>query len=244
MAGALAQGRREEAGRVVSAGLLLAAGLGVAGTALLLALAEPIATAMGTSEELWQPTLAYLRVRAWAAPAVLLVTVGNGAFRGYGDTRTPLVLVLALNVVNLVLDPILIFGAGFGIAGAAMATVVAQWAGALGFLVALARGPVALRVPSGADLRHLLGVGSVLSIRTFALVFTMTVATSLATRLGKVPIAAHQVAWQLWLMFALVVDAFALAGQSLIAEHLGAGRPGVAREIGDRLLVWRSLIHI
>ncbi|MCO4748365.1 MAG: MATE family efflux transporter [Proteobacteria bacterium] len=238
VATALGDGRRDEAGRLVSAGLLLATVLGVAGTAGLLWLAEPIAAAMGTTEELWAPTLAYLKVRAWAAPAVLLVTVGNGAFRGFGDTRTPLALVLVLNLINLVLDPLLIFVAGWGIAGAAGATVAAQWAGALLFLGALARGPVPLRMPSMVDLTRLLGVGSVLSIRTFALIFTMTVTTSLATRMGKVPIAAHQVASQLWLMFALIVDAFALAGQSLIAEHVGAGRPQVARAIGDRLMVW------
>ncbi|TNE90561.1 MAG: MATE family efflux transporter [Deltaproteobacteria bacterium] len=238
VAGALGQDKREEAGRIVSAGLALAVAFGALGVVGLLAFDEAIVAAMGAGPELVEPTLAYLRIRAWAAPAVLLLTIGNGAFRGYGDTRTPLWLTLGLNFVNLVLDPLLIFGLGWGIEGAAAATTMAQWLGGLGFVGLLFRGPVPLAMPTVADVRALLGVGSVLSVRTVALVFTMTVTTSLATRFGKVPIAAHQVAMQLWLMFALIVDAFALAGQSLIADHLGAGRVVEARRVGDRLLVW------
>ena len=65
---------------------------------------------------------------------MLVITVGNGAFRGVQDTRTPFVVTVALSAVNLVLDPILIFGAGWGITGAAVATVAAQWLGAAAFV--------------------------------------------------------------------------------------------------------------
>jgi putative MATE family efflux protein len=234
VAGATGKGEHEEAAGVISAGVLLSVVLGLLGTAVLVLLAEPIATAMGTRPEMWEDTLSYLRIRAYAAPAVLLVTVGNGAFRGLGDTRTPLWVTLGLNLVNLVLDPVLMFGFGWGIAGAAWATLVAQWLGALAFVVLLLPKPA----PTLRHIRQLLGVGSVLSIRTFSLIFTFTVITGLATRFGPEVIAAHQVAIQLWLLPALIIDSFALAGQSLVAEYVGAGRPGDAREVSDRLLVW------
>lgn len=238
VATALGDGRRAEAGRLVSAALGIAVVLGMVAALLLWGLAETLVAWMGAEGSLVDATLVYLRVRLFAAPAVLLVTVGHGAFRGYGDTRTPLWITLALNAVNLVLDPLLIFGLGWGLAGAAWSTVVAQWCGALVFVWALRRGPVALLRPGLGDVGRLLGVGSILSVRTFALVFALTAATSLATRLGEVSIAAHQVASQLWLMFALFVDAFAMAGQSLVADHLGAGRPGAARRVARRLLQW------
>jgi putative MATE family efflux protein len=238
VADALARDARAEAGRIISAGLGIAVALGLVGTAVLLALEVPILRAMGAEGSLLEATGTYLRVRAWAAPAVLLVTVGNGAFRGFGDTRTPLRITLWLNLVNMGLDALFLFGLGWGLWGAALATTVAQWLGALLFVRRLARGPVPIGITAVAEIRMLLGVGSVLSIRTAALIFTMTVTTSLATRLGEVSIAAHQVAMQLWLMFALLVDAFALAGQSLIAEHLGAGEVQRARRVADRLLVW------
>jgi len=85
----------------------------------------------------------YLRIRALSAPAVLVETVAIGAYRGLLDTRTPLLVSGAANFVNLVLDPILIFGLGpvpaFGVAGAAAATAAAEWGSAAVFWVMLTR---------------------------------------------------------------------------------------------------------
>jgi MATE family multidrug resistance protein len=67
----------------------------------------------------------------------LLITASHGAFRGYQDTRIPLYVTLGLNGINLLLDPLFIFGFGWGIAGAAWATAAAQWSGALTFLLLL-----------------------------------------------------------------------------------------------------------
>src|SRR5690625_6316835 len=114
--------------------IMLALIAGVVATTILLIFSGPILRAMGASGELFDQALIYLRIRAFAGPAVLLVTAGHGAFRGYHDTKTPLVVTLILNVVNLILDPLFIFGFGWGIAGAAWATVVAQRTGALLFL--------------------------------------------------------------------------------------------------------------
>jgi putative MATE family efflux protein len=243
VARAVGEGRSAHAGRVVVAGLALALGLGAMATIVLITLAEPIAGWMGAQESLREETVSYLVARAWAAPAVLVITTANGAYRGFGDTRTPLWVALGLNAVNLILDPLLLFGLGWGVQGAAWATVVAQWVGAGAFLALLygrdrTRFVIPWELPSIEHLGVLLKVGSVLSIRTLALVFTLTAATSVATRMGETAVAAHQVAWQLWLMAALFVDAFAFAAQSLVAEHEGAGRGRQAREVSDRLLQW------
>ena len=92
---------------------------------------------------------AYLRVRALSA-AALIGTVSVGAYRGLLDTRTPLLVSGAAQLVNLALDPILIFGLGpipaFGVAGAAAATTAAEWGSAVAFWALLTpRGPVAAR---------------------------------------------------------------------------------------------------
>ena len=101
-----------------------------------------------------------------------------------------------------------------------------------------------LRVPSPAELVPLLRVGGVLSIRTFALVGTITLAAAVATRVGTAAIGAHQVAWQLWIAAALVVDAFAVAGQALVARYMGEEKPRIAREISDRLLVLGTVVGV
>lgn len=243
VAGALGEGDRDRAGRVVVAGLGLATALGVLGTVILLSFDVTFARWMGVEDAFLPETLAYLRARAWAAPAVLLVTAGHGAYRGHQDTTTPLWIALVVNAVNLALDPLLMFGLGWGVAGAAWATVAAQWTGAVGFLVLLygrdrERFGLPLELPRPAYVSELLGVGSALAVRTFALVFTFTAATSVATRLGATVVAAHQVAWQLFLMLAMFVDSFAFAAQSLVADRAGSGAPREARAMADRLLQW------
>lgn len=240
VARALGRGDRSAAGRTVTHAFVLAVGLGAVAVTLLQVFAGPVLTLMGATGELRAPAEAYLRIRALAGPALLIITAANGAFRGFQDTRTPLVITLGVALVNLVLDPLFIFTFGLGLTGAAIATTLAQWAGALAFLWVVARRRDAWRVPltlpSWVDLTPFLRVGWALLIRTFALIAAMTAATAVATRVGVLDVAAHQIASQLWLFLALVVDALAIAAQALVAKTVGEGRPEEARAVSDRLL--------
>jgi putative MATE family efflux protein len=243
VARAFGRGDTEAAGEVAVQALVLAVVTGVAATLVFLLAANPLLSMMGATGELRDPALSYLRIRALAGPAVLLIMASHGIFRGFQDTRTPLVVTLGLNVVNLVLDPLLIFGLGWGIAGAAWATVAAQWMGALWFLGLLLGPRRALlgsrpRLPRPSELLPFLRVGGELVLRTFALLGTLTVAAAVATRLGPAQVAGHQVAIQLWLLLALVVDAVAVAAQALVARYRGEGDPAVLRQVTNRLLGW------
>ena len=246
-----AVGRRDldTAGRITINALSLGALIGLAATALLLLFSAPILDLMGATGELREPALAYLHIRAFAGPAVLVIIAANGAFRGYQDTRTPLWVALIVNAINIVLTPALIFGAGWGIAGAAVATVVAQWTGALIFVWLLLvkyrqRFEIPLIGPRLKAMVPLIQIGGALVLRTTALVSTMSLATAVAARMGVVEVAAHQVAYQLWGFLALVVDALAVAGQALLAKYVGDQSPQVARAIGNRLLQWGLAIGI
>lgn len=248
VARAVGRGDLRAAGRLSVQALTLAAAVGLAAVAVLEGLARPILAVMGASGELTESALVYLRIRALAGPAVLLITAGHGIFRGYHDTRTPLYLTLGLNAVNVALDPLFIFVFGWGLAGAAWATLAAQWAGAAAFLAVLwarrRRLGIELRLPTPRDLIPFLRVGGELSLRTFALIGTMTLAAAVATRVGTVAVAAHQVAAQLWLLLALVVDALAIAAQAMVAGYRGAGEPAAARAASDRLLVWGAGVGV
>ncbi len=243
VARAFGRGDAEEAGRVAVQALVLAVGAGVAATLVLVLGADLFLAMMGATGELAEPARAYLRIRALAGPAVLLIMASHGIFRGFQDTRTPMVVTLGLNLVNLVLDPVLIFGLGWGIEGAAWATVIAQWLGAAWFLGLFAgrrRGLLgsAPKLPRPAELLPFLRVGGELVLRTFALIGTLTVAAAVATRLGPAQVAGHQVAIQLWLLLALVVDAVAVAAQALVARYRGEGDAGLLRAVTNRLLGW------
>ncbi|MFO7156839.1 MAG: MATE family efflux transporter [Pseudomonadota bacterium] len=240
---ALGRGDREEAGRIVVQAMGLAALAGFFVTLFLLGMARPLLALMGAKEELEAPALTYLRIRALAGPAVLLATAAHGAFRGYRDTRTPFWVALGVNLVNLVLDPLLIFGLGWGVAGAAWATVVAQWTGAVAFLWLLfvsRREAMGIpRVwPRLREMLPLLRVGGHMLMRTGALLGTMAFSTATAARMGVAVVAGHQIALQFWYFLALVLDTLAIAAQALVAHELGRGDRATARALGDRLLQW------
>lgn len=242
VARAIGGGRPEEARRWVGDALLLAVMLGAV-VALVLEMAAPLfVDLMGAGPEVADPAISYLRIRALAAPAVLLVTTGHGAFRGHKDTRTPLKVALGVNLLNLVLDPILIFVVGWGLEGAALATVIAQYFGAAWFLRLIVEREMATR-PRGlrASLPSLLDLGRngvLLTTRTGLLLGTLTIAASVATRLGPAEIAAHQLVAQVFLLSALLADSFAIAAQAMVGDTAARGDIDELHALNRRLVVW------
>lgn len=101
-------------------GLCVMVGLQTGGTWCLATMGVPLGS------PLYTPAKSYLTTRAWAAPVVLGIVVSEGAFRGYGDTKIPLLASLVASLINLVLDPILMFPLGLGVMGAAAATAFSQ----------------------------------------------------------------------------------------------------------------------
>jgi len=247
---ATARGRRDvtESGQVVRRALVIAWGIGVASAAFFFLAAHPLIGLMQAAPEVVDPAMGYLRVRAIAIPALLLITVGHGAYRGFQDTRTPLYVSLAVNVLNAVLDPILIFTLGFGIEGAALATVIAQWIGALVFLRLLSRKAKTEQWPTGRvrlwELRAFAAVGGMLTVRTVLLVATLTAATATAARVGTIEVAAHQIVSQVWFLLAMTVDALAIAAQAMVADLVGRDRHAAARTLSNRLLWWGLLVGV
>lgn len=185
------------------------------------------------------------RCRATAAPAVLLVTVGQGVFRGLQNMRAPLLVTLATNALHLGLDLLLMFHMGMGIRGAAISTAASEWlaAGAYCWLVWQRQDVLALwpppRVPLHEARRRMLPflqAGTAVVMRTGSLLGTKTLATAVAARLGPGAVASHQVLMQLWVLSSMLVDSLAVSGQTLIAVNLGKGEAGTARQISERLL--------
>ena len=239
VARALGRGDRAEAGRISVAAVLVGVALGVATAAVLMLTAREVLVVMGAGDDTLEGATTYLRIRALALPAVMLVTAGHGVFRGFQDTRAPLLVTVGLNLINLVLDPILIFGLGAGLAGAAWATVIAQWVGAVWFVALLWRRRDALglvwSLPERGDLRLLLGAGRALILRTGSLLTVLTVATAIAARIGTSSVAAHLVMFQIWLFLSLILDALAIAGQAMIGKTL-------ARDVGEAAAISRRLL--
>ena len=233
--GALAQGID---GMVLGVGLGIPLGIGVA------ALAEPLVRALGTSDAVTPYAVTYLRIIAIAFPAVLGVLAGVGVLRGLQDTRTTLYVTIAQVGVNLALCLLLVLGLGWGIAGSAVATGVAELLGLLAYGALLMRRARAERVairPSGAGVLRSARDGVPLFVRTLALRAVFLMAAAVAARLGDADLAAYHVTSTLFFALALALDALAIAGQALLGKTLGASDIEGSRHI-TRRLVWWSLI--
>lgn len=248
VAQARGRGRIIESGRVVQRALVLAGLVGIASTVVLVVGASFLVRLMQAGPEVIDPAVSYLRIRAFAVPAVLLILAANGAYRGFQDTKTPLYVTIAINGLNIVLDPLFMFGFDLGLEGAAWATLTAQWIGAAIFVwLLLAKGrseawPVD-RVQIH-ELRAFLGIGSILIVRTALLVLSLSLATAVAARSGTFDVAAHQVVSQLWFLLAMIVDALAIAAQALVADMAGREDALGARSLSNRLLGWGVVVGV
>ncbi len=242
VAKALGRGEPEAARRWVGDALLLAVVLGIVVTLVLVFAVGLLVDLMGASAVVAGPAASYLLIRAFATPAVLIVTAGHGAFRGYHDLRTPLVIAAIVNGLNLILDPLLIFGLGLGLEGAAIATVAAQWLGAALFLRELNKKSMVSRPRDiASSIPTLLTMGrngTLVTMRTAALLIAFTVAAGTATRLGAESIAAHQIVVQFWLLASMIADSYAIAGQVLVGEAVGKRDAGRINALTARLMLW------
>ncbi len=239
---ALGQGRKEAALSRASEALWLALLLGFSAAGLLALLAPVLVRLMG-GEAVFLEATRYLRLRALSGPAILVTTAAHGIYRGFQDTRTPFYLSLAANLANALLDPVFIFGLGMGLLGAALASVLAQTLGAVGFFALLATRGAFRPFPGLSALAPYLRVGGEMLLRTASLVGAIAVAAASAARIGVIAVAAHQVVWQVWLLLAMALDALAIAAQALLARLRGED-PAGARAASDRLLrlgLWAGL---
>ena len=224
--------------RLAAQALWLAVGLGVAMAVLTLALAGPAVALMGGEGRTGDMAVLYLRISAAGTLFALIALAGQGYLRGVSDLRTPLVIVVAANVVNLVLEVLFVYGFDWGVAGSAWSTVIAQAGMAAAFVRAMLRGAGGDRRVRPALMRPLLRMGGDIAVRTGALLLAFAVGSAVLARVGEASLAAHQVAFQLFVFLALVLDALAIAAQVMMGRMLGAGDAVGARAAAWRMVVW------
>ena len=183
--------------------------------------------------------LVYLRISLIGFPGLLLALAGVGYLRGLKDTRRPFIVALGTAAFNLVLELVLVFGFGQGIGASALSTVLAQWlAGGLylWWVAKAVRSEGVSLVPDWSVIGRLAVAGRDLFFRTMALRGSLVVATAVASRLGPIDLAAHQITFELWSFFAYAQDAVAIAAQAMVGHLLGARDGPKAREVGNRIL--------
>lgn len=194
---------------------------------------------LGAAPDVLPAGYAYLRISLLGSLTSFVLFTGNAALQGAGDTLTPMLVMAVANLLNVVLDPLLIFGLGplppLGVSGAALATVLAQAVAAAIAVRMLLSGRVSIHV----RLRQLLpelglswrilrigipGSGQMLSRSLMSLVLMRVVAGA-----GTLAVAAYGTGMRFHMI--TLMPAFALGGAAatMVGQNLGAGNPGRAR---------------
>ena len=248
-------------------GLWVAAGLGVFFGVLLAFAAGPLLGALGASGEVLAHATAYLLPSLAGLPGMLLVLAATGALRGFQDAKTPLYVAALGAALNLPLSWALVYPAGWGVAGSAVATAVVQWGMALALtyaLVARTRAPGSLTRPSGlsvrtrvsgwlpdlAGLKAVFRVGAWLMVRAACLRIALLATVFVVTSQGEKNLAAYQLTMAFFNLLAFALDALAIAAQALLGKEMGAqdlsSRQGqiVVLQLKNRLVRWSLLFGL
>jgi MATE family multidrug resistance protein len=202
---------------------------------------------MGADPAVADQGISYFRITISSAPFTLILLASVGFFRGIQNSRTPMFIAFLANGLQLLLDYGLIYGnfglPSLGLRGAAIAAWIAQLTGATVSLAIffVSRRTAAYRAVgwqiSIAKLRPLFRIGGDLALRTGALRLSLIFATATAARMGAAILSAYEIAFQLFMLCSDVIDGLAVAGQALVAKHLGAHRNETAVRMGRTLIV-------
>jgi len=235
---AQATGRQDggELRQILLQGLLLALGFALLLSVVALPLKGVALQLMQPSAELDDLTREYFHTRLFGLPAALASYALIGWFLGAQNARAPLAMLLTTNLLNVALDLWFVLGLEWGVAGAARASVIAEWSGAL-LGLALTRG--ALRRHPGQlntqalrrwqNWRPLMAVNRDIFIRSLALQLVFFLVTVQGTRLGDATVAANALLLNGLLLTAHALDGLAHAVEALSGHAIGAGNPDELR---------------
>ncbi|MEX8056888.1 MATE family efflux transporter [Microbacterium sp. 16-032] len=195
----------------------------------------------GAAPDVAENARTYLAISMWGLPAMLVVFAATGLLRGMQNTVTPLWIAGLGFGANALLNALFIYGFGWGIAGSAIGTVVAQW-GMVGAYVLVARRLARVHTASLGFQRESLGgtvrSGGWLFLRTVSLRAAFVATVAVATGLGSAELAGWQIAFTIFSTAAFALDALAIAAQALIGRSLGAADTVTVGRVLTRTSAW------
>jgi MATE family multidrug resistance protein len=240
----LGAGETEELRAILVRGFIVAAVIGAALIALQIPLAAILLGAMGGSEGVTRAAKTYFTIRIWSAPLALANYVVLGWLIGQARATLALTTQIAINITNSVATVLLVLVFNTGIAGAAIAAVIAEGVGVLlGILIAshLTGGKLDIDRATLFDrqkLMRMLAVNRDIMIRTAALIAAFLFFTAQGARAGDVTLAANAVLNNFLLISAFFLDGLANAAEQLCGRAYGArDRTGFASAV-RLVIVW------
>ena len=198
---------------------------------------RPLLAFMHTPEDAMPYAVAYLRVIFFAVPPMFAYALVMMLLRGAGDSKTPFLFLVVAVVLDIALNPLLMFGVGpmprMGIAGSATATLIAQtvslaallaWLRHRRHFLWLSRGDLAYLRPDARVFSALVGKGVPMGLQMIVLSSSSIAMISLVNRFGSETTAAYGAAFQLWNYVMMPAIAVGMAASAMAAQNIGAKR--------------------
>ena len=219
--------------------------VGLTAALCLIVLQKPIIdTALmlvGSSTELKEIARRYFYVNIWAAPATLLMYGFKGWFIGMQNSKIPMMIAIAVNIVNIVMSLIFVFVLRLDIEGVALGTVIAQYTG-LGLAFAFFWRRYAFirhlmswrRSMRRRQMKRFFSVNLDIFLRTVCLIAVFSFFPIAGSKYGDNVLAINTLLMQFFTLFSYIMDGFAYAGEALTGRFIGAGDPdSLRRSIRD-----------
>jgi putative MATE family efflux protein len=227
-------GRHDDADRAAGQTLLFVLSVSVVMMGLILLLMRPLLALVQAPDDVAGVARLYLSTFILGTPFVACTMAYGFALRSLGDTLTVVYISGAAGLLNLVLDPVLIFWMDMGVTGAALASVIAQFAGAVACVILLYRGRSGLKVtlhdlkPNVPMLRQILQIGLPAGISMSSNSVGFTAFQALVNSLGKSVIAAFTIGFRTTHFLSIPGHCMAMAAAPIVGQALGAGKPKLA----------------
>ncbi len=259
VARAIGAGDKSDAERIAKQSLVIAVVLSVGIGLIGWFYSDPIIRVMGAADDVSVIGAGFLRIVSTGSIVIGVMLIGGGTLRGSGDTRTPMLITGLINVINITLDYLLIFGNfGFprlGPVGSAVATTIARGVGALLILYVLFKRGSILKLEwrggwgfNRDAIARILNIGWAAAAEQIVFNVGFLVFSALAIFLGTADLAAQQIAFNISNFSILPAFAFGVAATTLVGQSLGAQDPARAERSAIQAMksgmVWMVLMGV
>lgn len=211
---------------------------------------------MGVNNDIHPLVATYYNIVVWGAPATLGLYVLTGWLVGMQNTRVPMWVSIAQNIINIAASALLVFAFRMGIAGVAIGTLVAQWAGFVMSLLslrssyakewqtALSRAITKLQSHTEIFTISFFSANRDIFLRTLCLVSVNLFFTTAGSRQGAMMLSVNTLLMTFFTLFSYVMDGFAYAGEALAGRYFGARDTASLNRLAQRLMHWGMTLSV
>lgn len=202
---------------------------GVALGTVAFAFSEPLLTLLGTKEEIFGRAVLYFRIICVGVPAITIYNFGAAILRSTGNSKTPLYILAASGLLNVLLNLFFVIVCGMAVDGVALATIISQYASAIAVILVLVRsGEDSTRfVPrkmhiDGEILKRMLAIGIPAALQSAMFSMSNMILTGATNTLTAEQVSAKTIAFNVDALLYTVMNSFSSGTMTFVGQNYGA----------------------